>query len=295
MCGIFGIINYGNITYSKAESYRNAVRALLVASQIRGTDAAGICVVTQDRTAVFKDRVKAEFLIRQANYSNIVGQIHQNKGFRAVIGHTRSQTKGDRQFNVNNHPIVAGDIIGVHNGMISNDDMLFNKYKDKIQRAGRVDSEIIFRLIDMFIKEGQSITDATKQTIGMIFGSANCAFINTKNLKYVTIFSGYGVPVWIYGHVNTMVFASSKEILSRATREAGGVLNPQYRTGEFEVSGGLSRIDTDTGKVYSERVSGFGWGSSSYGNQRACNNCQLSSYGCCGDEEYCNMMMYGGI
>lgn len=292
MCGIFGIINYRANNYSKAESIRNAVRELLVESQSRGTDAAGICVVTQAHTRLFKDRVRAEMLIREAQYSNIVGHIHHNMPFRMLIGHTRAQTKGDRKFNVNNHPIVAGNIIGVHNGMISNDDMLFKKFEGKIQRAGQVDSEILFRLIDYFIKEGKTIVDAVKETVGMTFGSARCAFINTKNLKYVTLFADYDLPAWIFGHVGCMVFASTTQILGKALTKAGGIFMPQYRTAEFNVSGGLARIDTDTGKVYQEKITGFGSNYSSYnyrgmGLKRICEQCELSGYGCGGDEEYC--------
>jgi len=294
MCGIFGIINYGSNTYSKAEAFRNAVRELLIESQIRGTDAAGLCVITQDRAAVFKDKVRAEMFIREAPYSNIVGHIHHSRVFRALIGHTRAQTKGDKKFNVNNHPIIAGDIIGVHNGIISNDDTLFKKYEDKIHRAGQVDSEIIFRLIDHFIKEGKTIVDATKETIGMIFGSARCAFVNTKNLKYVTIFADYELPVWIYEHIGTMVFASTTYILGKAMEKAGGVLTPQYRTGELDVRGGLARIDTDNGKVYQEKLTEFGSSCSPYGNHgmlpanmRRCQTCELAGYGCGGDAKYC--------
>lgn len=294
MCGIFGIINYGRMTFSKADAYRNAIRELLIASQLRGTDAAGLCVVTDDGTSVFKDRVKAELLIREPAYSRIVGGIHHSTNARTIIGHTRSQTKGDRKFNVNNHPIVAGNIIGVHNGMINNDDALFDRYKDKIQRAGQVDSEIIFRLIDYFIKEGKTIVEATKETAKLIYGSANCAFINTKNLKYVTLFSGYGVPVWIFGHVDTIVFASTEMILGKALTATGTIFLPQYRTAEFEVNGEVARIDTDTGKVFRTNIN---LGTSLYTGIRSiyghhgvtsrCQRCELAGYGCGMDETYC--------
>jgi hypothetical protein len=237
-------------------------------------------------------------LIREVPYAKIVGHIHHTVPLRAVIGHTRSQTKGDRKFNVNNHPIVAGNIIGVHNGMISNDDILFKKFEDKIQRAGQVDSEIIFRLIDYFIKEGKTIADAVKETVGMTFGGARCAFINTKNLKYVTLFADYDLPAWVFGHVNCIVFASTTQILGKALTKTGGIFMPQYRTAEFNVSGGLARVDADTGKVYQEQIAGFGSSHSAYnyrgmGYLRKCGQCELSSYGCCGDEEYCQYNYMG--
>jgi glucosamine 6-phosphate synthetase-like amidotransferase/phosphosugar isomerase protein len=63
-----------------------------------------------------------------------------------VLGHTRMPTKGSRWRNVNNHPLVAGHVVGVHNGIIVNDDRIFAH--TGLPRSGEVDSEVIFRLQD---------------------------------------------------------------------------------------------------------------------------------------------------
>ena len=71
----------------------------------------------------------------------------------SIVGHCRQKTKGTERNNANNHPIVRDLIVGVHNGMIHNDDITFNNYKDAIKRNGEVDSEIIFALIEYFSQE----------------------------------------------------------------------------------------------------------------------------------------------
>lgn len=292
MCGIFGIVSYGTTTYSKALIYQKAVKDLFKESEFRGREASGLCAVIHERPIVLKDKVPASKLVEQDAYKNIVGRICAGTSFRAVIGHTRMPTKGSKEYNINNHPIVAGNTIGVHNGVIYNDDVLFEEYKDKITRHGQVDSEIIFRLIDHFINTGKTIVDAVNETSKLARGSASCAFINTRNLKYLTLFSMSQIPVWIFKHVSIMVFASTTDILSRALTQTAGVLNPCYKTGEFEVCDEVARIDMGTGKVFKQKIRsepslGF---DDNNGRKDTCQSCAL--YNTCKSRNLENCMYH---
>jgi len=66
---------------------------------------------------------------------------------RTLIGHCRKSTKGTATNNKNNHPIIAEPIIGVHNGKIENDDVIFELHKGDFNRDGEVDSEAVFKLM----------------------------------------------------------------------------------------------------------------------------------------------------
>lgn len=64
-----------------------------------------------------------------------------------LVGHTRWATHGDPKDNRNNHPLLHGNVIGVHNGVLSN-------HEEILEATGRedplteVDSEAIFAAVD---------------------------------------------------------------------------------------------------------------------------------------------------
>lgn len=66
---------------------------------------------------------------------------------RFLLGHTRKKTLGTHLNPHNNHPIVVGNIVGIHNGGVRNHDTIFEHYKEKWTRVGEVDSEAIIQLL----------------------------------------------------------------------------------------------------------------------------------------------------
>lgn len=255
MCGIFGIANYSkrNLSILREEDLSRLTINLLEESEIRGTDASGICILSDNSIGIFKDKVKGSEIKNFSPFKSLLEKMSMNKKFKSLIGHTRAQTKGSPEFNENNHPIIANKTIGIHNGIINNDDLLFNKYKNEIEREGEVDSEIIFRLIDMHIANGESIVDAVKKTSKEISGSYACAFINLDHPNYLTIFKGLAYPsVYIYEYSieEIMIFASSSLILDSAIKDLT-LLDKKSVKHKFELgsSEGI-RINVNTGKIF---------------------------------------------
>jgi len=254
MCGILGLISYKNsaLTHLQSKVFRRATRGLLTQSEIRGTNASGLAILTDKRVTVFKNDMAASRLVQTPGYSNIIKSLNRTDTFKAMIGHTRHKTKGHQRFNVNNHPIVANRIIGVHNGMICNDDHLFDKYADLIDRKGRVDSEIIFRLIDYHRRKGETLVESVKNTCSKIVGSYTCAFIDAEEPAYITIFgnSSYvNACIFIYDSSKAIAFASADYILRKALRE-NSMLDPSFSGQELEVRNNGFRIDMRTGKIF---------------------------------------------
>jgi hypothetical protein len=162
------------------------------------------------------------------------------------------KTKGTQRLNINNHPIIANKVIGVHNGIIGNDDNLFSKYSDRINRLGKVDSEIIFRLIDYHIATNKTIVEAVKLAHKEMSGSYACAFIHTDLPRYLTIFSNAhsysNAMLYIYKNVKSMAFASSKYILNKSL-EHSKWLNPTHISKCIDIIMGGVRIDLENGKI----------------------------------------------
>lgn len=257
MCGIFGIANCGPVTYAKAAAFRRATRKLLEESQIRGGRASGLCVLTKKEAVMYKDGLPAVSLVQKPGYAAVIQNIKPNREFKIMIGHTRTPTKGSPKFNVNNHPIRANDIIGVHNGMIGNDDVLFNRYRKHINRRGEVDSEIIFRLLDYHISRGKSIARATQETHETISGSYACAFVNQKNPRYLTLFcdSFSDLVLYKYSNLGVIVFASTKNIIDAALK-GDSMLDTSSANWLKTVRSACVRIDTEEGTMYTTDLTG---------------------------------------
>src|SRR5580765_7629783 len=113
MCGIAG--------YSLSPSSRLdrtlAAQTLLAAIAERGADAVGYAHRTLERpcATVVKQRTPASQLLERVEVPADATQL---------LVHVRDYTKGHPSIEANNHPVRHGPVIGVHNGIIVNDDQL---------------------------------------------------------------------------------------------------------------------------------------------------------------------------
>jgi glucosamine--fructose-6-phosphate aminotransferase (isomerizing) len=87
---------------------------LAVASEERGTDAAGFAALTVDGKLLWQRQPgPARFLFRGEEFARL-----RHRPVTMVIGHTRLATRGAPAVNGNNHPHLAGDWSLVHNGWV---------------------------------------------------------------------------------------------------------------------------------------------------------------------------------
>ena len=252
MCGIMGVVCYGpKLTLHQLNCVGDLSKNLLIESQRRGSDASGMCWLTRDKKAMmFKDNVPARVFVNRTEFTRIANaEISYRENIRAIIGHTRAQTKGTHRDNYNNHPIVAGSVVGVHNGMISNDDQLFSAYSDMVKRAGEVDSEIIFRLIDHY-SQFYDLEGATQKASEELTGSFSCAFIHLKRPNYLTLFGGRVPSIYLMDFKlhHAMVFASTKQIINDA-RKNNIVFREPTDAFDFSSNDGV-RINLETGGIH---------------------------------------------
>jgi len=145
MCGIAGVLLYpAKRSLEEWEELKDIFTRNLIFNEERGKDASGIALIRSDGShELFKAPLSASELVETEEYKEILNQVSEDTV--CVLGHTRFPTKGDPSNNDNNHPLVAGYVMGVHNGIIINDDDLFAEYK--FPRRGEVDSEIVFHLL----------------------------------------------------------------------------------------------------------------------------------------------------
>jgi len=155
MCGIVGYVG----SRKTAEVLMDGLKRL----EYRGYDSAGIAVFHHSRIEIRRNEGKLkrlEDLIKGEGFDGKIG-----------IGHTRWATHG-RPSDENAHPHKAGRVAVVHNGIIEN----YLPLKEFLKRKGRhftseTDTEVVSHLIDDFIEEGSSFSDAVRMTLDKIRGS----------------------------------------------------------------------------------------------------------------------------
>lgn len=206
MCAIFGIVRLKGSPITD-KMMIDIVDDLFSQAEQRGRTSAGVAVVSNKEIKVIKKNIQASSFIQRKEYksfmSEAVSHDDSDEGTLSIIGHCRYRTKGSELNNDNNHPIITDSMVGVHNGNISNDDLLFDIFSsgeinknNTIKRKAQVDSEIIFRLFEYYVKTLPVSGDVYRSAIKMInkklLGSYACATVH-KKLPHVT---------WIFRHSN---------------------------------------------------------------------------------------------
>src|ERR1700726_503368 len=100
MCGIAGY----SLSSRSAVDRTLAAQSLLAGIAERGADA----VVTKQRPPA----------------SSLLERISVPQGATELLVHVRDYTKGHPSISANNHPVRHGPVVGIHNGIILNDDEL---------------------------------------------------------------------------------------------------------------------------------------------------------------------------
>ena len=202
MCGIAGY----SLSASSSVDRTLAAQSLLAGIAERGADAVGYAHrVPNGPVDVHKQRSGA---------SELLDRIQIPADAVEALVHVRDYTKGHPSIAANNHPIRHGKVVGIHNGIITNDDELFE------QRGWRrhepdmtVDSEAIFALAE---ESGNCAAP-----LEHLYGAMATAWLDERRPGLLFLARGVGRPLWVgRGHRETF-FASTKLALDTVERYAG--------------------------------------------------------------------------
>lgn len=229
MCSIVGIGFQKNHTFFNRQVVNKLITKLLINGMSHGKTATGLCYISNEEIAIVKDRINAEKFTKTEFYKDVSGkhvcfEDASSKYLLSVIGHCRQKTKGTELNNDNNHPIRCGNVVGVHNGMISNDDIQFDKYKNVWSRKAQVDSEIIFALINHFTKDSVTkgiqlvkactITKGIQRACSCLNGSYACAMVHCFQPHILWLFRGNNpCTIYHFKKKGIIIFASFPSII----------------------------------------------------------------------------------
>jgi len=191
VCGIAG--------YSLARSSRLdrtlAAQALLAGIAERGADAVGYAHrAPGGAVSVHKQRSGA---------SALLDRISIPEDATEVLVHVRDYTKGHPTIAANNHPIRHGAVVGIHNGIIFNDDELLAEHACARSEPGMtVDSEAIFALA--------AHSHGHPAALEALRGSMATAWLDERRDDAAFVARGVGRPLWLGDTGDAVFFASTR-------------------------------------------------------------------------------------
>jgi len=220
MCGIIGGVfmqHPNSVLEQDLPNMRKIFSDMLVKAEKRGGQATGILLVNNEKPApkiyVLKAPLPAREFIKTDAYKRVMGKL--NKDTYSVVGHTRAATRGSAYNNKNNHPHLCGDIVGVHNGGIRNDQDIWSKFK-KMEAQGECDSEALFALINLKYNSSEaSIEEAIDAAMSECKGWVASALIHLNKPKNVYVFRDSAAPMEIgwWERERVAFFASEKNFI----------------------------------------------------------------------------------
>jgi glutamine---fructose-6-phosphate transaminase (isomerizing) len=224
LCGIFGILIGENLKLSPKE-LKQIVNNMFRLSESRGKEASGLAIRFNDSVYVLKEPITSSKLIRTPAYEKLFDKTLKTEGYIGIqlqgpllfLGHSRLQTNGLSEINTNNQPVVKDGAIGVHNGIIVNDENLWELFPT-LKKNYDVDTEVFLSLLQLFRAQGKSIMEAVRLVFDKIEGSASVAiqFDDANNLLLATNTGSLYLNLSINKKI--LVFASEKYILQQVLK-----------------------------------------------------------------------------
>ena len=216
MCGIAGYSLAARSTVGRTL----AAQALLAAIAERGADAVGYAYRAPGETypTVVKQRTPA---------SRMLERIDVPVRTTELLVHVRDYTKGHPSIAANNHPVRHGPIVGIHNGIILNDDELLAPHScARSEPRMTVDSEAIFALAAHSGNEPGALE--------ALAGSMAAAWLDQREPGTVFAAHGVGRPLWLGRGRTEVFFASNRAALEVASEYTGVRLRvSEVRDGTF--------------------------------------------------------------
>jgi len=203
MCGIAGY----SLSARSALDRTLAAQSLLAGIAERGADAVGYAHRSpgEPYPTVVKQRTPA---------SELLDRIDVPVGATELLVHVRDYTKGHPSIAANNHPVRHGPVIGIHNGIIFNDDELLAPFScARSEPRMTVDSEAIFALAAHSHNDPLALEDLT--------GSLAAAWMDSRVSGTIFAARGAGRPLWIGAGRHELFFASTQRALEVVEQYAG--------------------------------------------------------------------------
>jgi glucosamine 6-phosphate synthetase-like amidotransferase/phosphosugar isomerase protein len=202
VCGIAGY----SLSASSAVDRTLVAQTLLAAIAERGADAVGY--------GYRGPGVPLDVKKQRTGASELLDSVKVPGGATEVLVHVRDYTKGHPSLAANNHPVSHGAVVGIHNGIIANDEELFAEHGwERAESGMTVDSEAIFALAEELPRDAHALEE--------LYGAMATAWLDRRAPGELFLARGVGRPLWIGEGRAEVAFASTREALELSESYAG--------------------------------------------------------------------------
>jgi glutamine---fructose-6-phosphate transaminase (isomerizing) len=195
MCGIAGF----SLGPDASVDRTLAAQALLAGIAERGADAVGY--------AHRADGSDVDITKLRGGASALLDELAVPAGTRQALVHVRDFTKGRPEIEGNNHPIRHGAVVGIHNGIVENDDALLARYHiERAEPLMTVDSEAIFALMELRRHDARALSE--------LRGAMAAAWLDERDCETLYLARGRARPLWLGRTADGLYFASTRRALT---------------------------------------------------------------------------------
>jgi glucosamine--fructose-6-phosphate aminotransferase (isomerizing) len=218
MCGILGFIA-GSRSRFDLKDLRSLMDRLLCLSETRGKDASGLVLSDGSRIVILKRPVRGKSLIKTKDYISLLREFEKSGSAQlpetiVAMGHTRMVTNGSADIHENNQPVFKQGMLCFHNGIVVNDNEVWQKYFTG-ERQFEVDTEIILSMIAYYRQREQSIVAAVRSAFNHLKGANSIALL-AEDMDAVILATTNGSLFIIQSASGAeLIYASEKYILDR--------------------------------------------------------------------------------
>ncbi len=222
MCGIFGfaITPKADIT---GKQLLRVIKTLCILSETRGKDASGLVLASPKSILVLKRPIRGSQLIRSREFREFgkkLLDISQASEPFIVMGHTRMVTNGNAEIHENNQPTIAKNMVCIHNGIVVNDESLWQEFED-LSRDFEIDTEVILALLRHYYQSLGNIQSALIETFNKIIGANSVAIIPADLQCLLLATSNGSLFTNMSDDKSIITFSSEKYILEKLGKKAG--------------------------------------------------------------------------
>ncbi len=223
MCGIVGALAFDAFE-SKTDERIRRESSIFIATQLlqktveRGKDATGVSLLWSDGnyTGLKMGIPAPDFISKygetEKNYEGILKLWREYpKVMKVFLGHCRKSSVGNSFDNKNNHPIKVDDMMVIHNGTLTNHDIVFEKLNCK--RHAEVDTEAITHLLHKYTNNGTEpfTIDALRETCRRLQGTYSVLAVSGNNPFQVAQFRDTKPAEMVLVRPLKTVFIASEE------------------------------------------------------------------------------------
>lgn len=215
MCGIVGFVSFRQSSL-KSKNLNRGLVSLIRGAERRGKDASGY--IYADETFTLYDK----FPTRLSNKKTLIlkrrkplgSLIHNSKHFSLFL-HSRMETHGTGGRAENNHPVILGDYLLLHNGIILN----HNEIRVWAKKSGdsETDSESLLILMDSLKSRYPKLTtrELFSWATSLVIGANTFVLFDKKTKEYLISSSNGSMYYYAEGG---LVFASEKLVVLSAVK-----------------------------------------------------------------------------